>query len=93
MRLVARLANALDYMCNLLLSGFLRHIDYHWSTLLRLLQKAKAAIDNRGLGLNLLESSQLWLTRFPRKHRRSRYSGKPVVAKLPAKRGKSRHEQ
>jgi hypothetical protein len=56
-------------------------------------KKAKAAIFNRGLWLDLLESSRLWLTRFPRKRRRSRYSGKPVVAKLPAKRGKSRHEE
>jgi hypothetical protein len=34
---------------------------------------------------NLLESSRSWLTRSPRKPRRSRYPGKPVVAKLPGK--------
>jgi hypothetical protein len=45
------------------------------------------------LWLNLLESSRSWLIRSPRKFRRSRYSGKPVVAKLPGKRGKSRHKE
>ncbi|MGA7398792.1 MAG: hypothetical protein WBW38_02145 [Candidatus Sulfotelmatobacter sp.] len=53
-------------------------------------QKAKAAIRDRGFWLNLLESSQSWLIRSPRKCR-SRYSRKPV-AKLHAKRGKSRHK-
>jgi hypothetical protein len=57
------------------------------------IQKTKAAILNRGFGLNLLESSRSWLIRSPRKSRRSRYSGKPVVAKLPGKVGKSRHKE
>jgi hypothetical protein len=53
--------------------------------------KAKAAIWNRGPAETLLKSSRSWLTRSPRKFRRSRYSGKPV-AKLPGKRSKSRHD-
>jgi hypothetical protein len=56
-------------------------------------KKQKPRSWDRGLWLNSLESSRLPMTRSSRKPCRSRYPGKPVVAKLPGKRDKSCHEE
>src|ERR1039458_1658636 len=59
-----------------------------------LLQNAKAAISAiAASGRTLLESRRSWLTRSPGKFRRRLYSGKPVVAERPGKRGKSHHQK
>jgi hypothetical protein len=57
--LVSRLANALNYVRNLLLARFLRHVDDHCCLLgfSVNLAKIKAAISDRGLWLNLADCS------------------------------------